>query len=259
MSGNPRWSYVQARLQARHGERLQETDWRAIEAARSLDQFIERARGSRLRRFIDGVQARTSSHGIERVLRDAWRSYVTEVAGWVPEAWRQAVMWTSHVPELPIIDALLKGAAPKWIRQDPVFAVLTETDVRKRSAALTNSLLDPLVASGGREETLAARWYTHWYSLWPQHRMADHKSALFDLAATINAHVERLDRAGIQETSAAYRRDLARSVTRIFRRHSGSPAAVFCHLALVALDLERLRGDLIRRRRFEPSHATEAR
>jgi hypothetical protein len=33
---------------------------------------------------------------------------------------------------------------------------------------------------------------------------------------------------------------------------------MFCHLALVALDLERLRGDLIRRRLFEPSHATEA-
>ncbi len=258
MSGNPRWSYVQARLQARHGERLQETDWRAIEAARSLDQFIERARGSWLRRFIEGVQARTSSQGIERVLRDAWRSYVTEVAGWVPAAWRQAVMWTSYFPDLPIIDALLRSEAPVWIEQASIFAQLAETDLRKRSAALTNSLLDPLVASGAREETIAARWYTHWHSLWPQRRVADHKSALLELAATINAHVERLDRAGMQETSAPYRRDLAHTLTRIFRRHGGSPAAVFCHLALVALELERLRGDLVRRRLFEPSHATEA-
>jgi len=28
---------------------------------------------------------------------------------------------------------------------------------------------------------------------------------------------------------------------------------VFCHLALVALDLERLRGALVRRRLFEPA------
>ena len=62
----------------------------------------------------------------------------------------------------------------------------------------------------------------------------------------------------MQETSAPYRRDLAQTLTRIFRRHGGSPAAVFCHLALVALELERLRGDLVRRRLFEPSHATEA-
>jgi hypothetical protein len=258
MSGSPRWSYVQARLQARHGERLQEADWRAIEAARSIDQFIERAHASPLRRFTERVHARTSSHAIERILRDAWRSYVTEVAGWVPAAWRQAVIWTSRVPELPIINALLKGDAPRWIRQDPVFAVLTETDPRKRSAALTNSLLNPLVASGAREETLAARWSTHWRSLWPQHRMAGHKSALFDLAATIDAHVERLDHASMQEKSAPYRRDLTRTLTRMFRRHNGSPTAVFCHLALVALDLERLRGGLIRRRLFEPSHATGA-
>ena len=258
MSGSPRWSYVQARLQARHSERLQETDWRAIEAARSIDQFIERARVSRLRRFTERVQARTSSHAIERMLRDAWRSYVTEVAGWVPAAWRQAVMWTSYFPDSPIIDALLRSEAPVWIEQASIFAQLAETDLRKRSAALTNSLLDPLVASGAREETIAARWYTHWHSLWPQRRVADHKSALLELAATINAHVERLDRAGMQETSAPYRRDLAHTLTRIFRRHGGSPAAVFCHLALVALELERLRGDLVRRRLFEPSHATEA-
>ena len=65
MNGSPRWSYVQARLQARHGERLQEPDWRAIEAARSIDQFIERARASSLHRFIQGVDARMSSHAIE--------------------------------------------------------------------------------------------------------------------------------------------------------------------------------------------------
>ena len=152
MSDSPRWSYVQARLQARHGERLQEADWRAIEAARSIDQFIERAHASPLRRFTERVHARTSSHAIERILRDAWRSYVTEVAGWVPAAWRQAVIWTSHVPDLPIIDALLRGEAPKWIRQDPVFAGLTETDLRKRSAALTNSLFNAIVVSGAREK-----------------------------------------------------------------------------------------------------------
>jgi hypothetical protein len=96
----------------------------------------------------------------------------------------------------------------------------------------------------------------HWRSLWPQ-RHADNR-ALLDIAATINAHVERLGRAGLQETSAPYRRDLVLRLTRMFRRHSGSPAALFCHLALVALDLERLRGDLIRRRLFEPSNAKEA-
>ena len=257
MSSSPRWSYVQARLQARHGERLHEADWRAIEAAQSIDQFIERARASPLRRFTERLHARTSSHAIEQLLRDAWRAYVTEVAGWVPAAWRQAVMWTSYFPDLPIIDALLRGEASAWIKQAPIFAQLADIDLRRRRAVPPNVPLTTLVASGAREQTAAARWYTYWRSLWPQHRMADHR-VLLDLATTIKAHIERLDRAGLLETSASYRGDLARILTRMFRRHSGSPTAMFCHLALVALDLERLRGDLIRRRLFEPSHATEA-
>lgn len=256
MSASPRWSYVQARLQARHGERLQESDWRAIEAAQSFDNFIERAGASPLRRFTGHVHARMPGHAVERVMRDVWRAYVAELAGWVTVSWRQAVIWTSHFPDLPLIGALLNGEVPKWIEQDPVFAGLAETDLRKRSLALASSPLEPMVASDKREGALAARWYAHWRSLWPHHRRAD-RHALLDLVAAINAHAERVDRAGLQETSASYRRDLALKLTRLFRRHSGSPAAVFCHLSLVALDLERLRGNLIRRRLFEPSHATE--
>ena len=122
MSDSPRWSYVQARLQARHGERLHEADWRAIEAARSIDQFIERARASSLRRFTERMNARMSSHAVERMLRDTWRAYVAEVANWVPAAWRQAVLWTSLLPELPIIDALAQGRSAEWVEQDPAFA-----------------------------------------------------------------------------------------------------------------------------------------
>ena len=256
MRSTPRWSYVQARLQARHGERLQEPDWRAIEAARSIDEFIARARVSALRSFTERIDAQMSSHAVERMLRDSWRVYVAELADWVPAAWRQAVLWTSLLPELPIVDGLLRGEAPEWIKQDPAFAELAKVDLRKRKVASESSPLDLLVASSGRGKTLAASWCSHWRSLWPR-PWAD-KRALLDLAATIHAHVERLDSADPQQTSAPYRRDLADKLTRMFRRHGGSSAAVFCHLALVALDLERLRGDLIRRRLFEPSFAEEA-
>jgi len=256
MSERPRWGYVQARLQARHGERLQEVDWRAIEAARSTDQFIERARASPLRRFTERMQARMSSHAIERILRETWRSYVAELSGWVPDEWGQAVLWAAVVPELPISDAVLRGKAPGWAEQDPAFAEFAKTDGQKHKAAPANAALAALDALPGRERTLGARWYAHWRSLLPRHHAQDR--GLLALSAAIKTHIERLDRAGPHETSAPYRLDLARKVTRVFRRQAGSPAAVFCHLALVALDLERLRGDLLRRRLFEPAIAEAA-
>jgi hypothetical protein len=252
MSALSAWSYAQARMQSRHGERLQEGDWRILEAARALDQFIERARATALRRFADLLNARMSSHAIERTLRAAWRDYVAEVAQWGASDWRPAILWTAHLPDLPAIDALLRGEAPGWAQQDPTLAAFMES-----RHALAKSPLAVLLPDSRRAATLTGCWYAHWRSLWPKPSATERRS-LAILAGAVSAHVERLGKAGPQEASAPYRRELAQIVTRMFRRHSGSPIAVFCHLALVALDLERLRGGLIRRALFQPVPAMEA-
>ncbi len=237
---------MQARLQARHGERLDEGDWRALEAARSLDQFIDRARATSLRRFTECLNAGMPSHAIERALRVGWREYVADVAGWCVEDWRPAIAWAAPFPDLPAIDALLRGEAPSWVRLDPGLAVLLE---RERHGA--KSQLDVLLPAPKRELTVARRWYAHWRALWPKDAAA--RRVLAALAESVKAHVARLNRSGPKDTSAPYRRDLTRTITRMFRRHGGTPTAAFCHLALVALDLERLRGGLVRRALFAPA------
>lgn len=256
MNGRAQWSYVQARLQARHGERLQESDWRALEAARSFDHFVERSRATALRRFAQPVSGRMTSHAIERILRRAWQTYVLEVSAWVARDWRSAVVWTAYFPDLPTIDALLRGDAPGWAQQDEAFAAFIEGHPQDRIARVEKSPLAPLTPSRAGEMTLVERWYGHWRSLWPRMRTADERR-LTSLAEAMNAQFEQLAQATAQETSGPYRRHLALTVTRLFRRHSFSPVALFCHLILVALDLERLRGGLIRRRLFEPGHAED--
>lgn len=247
MSVRPQWSYVQARLQARHGERLQEGDWRGVEAALSLDHYIERARTTVLRRFVDVVHAPMSSHAIERALRAAWRDYVAEVADWLPTEWQPATQWAAYVPDLPAIDALLKGDARDWMRQDLLLSTPAEGHA---------NLLAPLTGAESGA-SLAARWYAHWLSLWPRGGKADAR-LLSELADIVRAHVKQLAAAGAQETSAPYRRELSRAVSRLFRRHGATAVAVFCHLILVALDLERLRGGLVRRRLFAPPLTRQA-
>jgi hypothetical protein len=247
MSLHPSWSYVQARLQARHGERLAEGDWRALEAVRSPDHFIDRSRASALRRFGERLNAGMSSHEIERALRNGWREYVAEVASWCPPDWRPAILWCAPLPDLPSFAALLRGEAPRWVQEDAVLAAFLEL----AQAATIKSPLNVLLPGSTREPTLAGRWYAHWRSLWPQG--ARKCRTLTGLADTIKARVARLDLAGPQDTSAAYRRALAQAASRMFRRHGASPIAVFCHLALVALDLERLRGGVVRRALFAPA------
>ena len=257
MSAGPHWGYVQARLQARHGDRFAEAGWHALEAAQTVDAFLDRSRGTAMRRFTEQVSAGMSSHAMERVLRGAWRAYVNEVAGWLPTAWRPAVRWTALLPDLPAIDALLKGEAPAWTKQDPALALFTETDPAQRLAAMQNSHFAPLLPGEGESIPLGARWARHWRALWPKQNAAD-SAALNALAHAVQTHVERLAHAGAPETSATHRRDLEKTATRLFRRHDASPTAVFGHLVLTALDLERLRGGIVRRRLFAPAERRQA-
>ena len=255
MNAGPKWSYVQARLQARHGERLTEAEWRTLEAAKSLDHFIERSRATSLRRFTSHVNASMASQTIERMLRGIWRTYVAEVVDWLALDWQPAVFWVAPIVDLPTVDALLRGDVPAWVGEDPVLADFADDDLQQRDAALRKSPLAALLAAKGRASSLAGRWTAHWRVLWPRGVPAD---GLDDLAAAVRTHFELLARASAKETSAPYRRDLAQKLTRLFRRHSASPVAVFAHLALVALDLERLRGNLVRRRLFASASAKEA-
>jgi hypothetical protein len=66
------------------------------------------------------------------------------------------------------------------------------------------------------------------------------------LVATIVSHLERFKRVNVrdawQERSA-----LERELRRLFRKSALRPETAFCYLALVALDLERLRAALVRR------------
>jgi hypothetical protein len=256
VNARPQWGYVQARLQARHGERLQEGEWHALEAARSIEHYLERARGSPLRRLTDRVNGRMSAHAIERALRAAWRAYVAEVAGWVPREWQPAVLWTAHLADLPGLDALLRGETPGWTQHEPALFHAADRDPQFRVAHLENSPLAPLVAAAATERSLTARWHNHWRALWPGRAAETRRLTAF--ADVIQRHVERLAMAGSQESSVPHRQELASHLARMFRRNSASPVAVFCHLALVALDLERLRGGLSRRRLFETGHRREA-
>ncbi len=254
MSARPRWSYVQARLQARHGERLDEDAWRALDAARSVEEYLERSRATALRRFTDALAPRMSSHVIERMLRAAWRAHVAEVATWVAPAWQAAVRWTAYLPDLALIRALLEGKAPDWARQDPALAALCDAGP-ERAARLERSPLAALAATDARSPV--ERWLAAWQAAWPAPSAAERRS-LDEFVRIATNHFERLAQASLQDRSGPYRRDLATALARAFRRTGATPAAVFCHLALVALDLERLRGGLVRRRLFGPDHAREA-
>ena len=90
-----------------------------------------------------------------------------------------------------------------------------------------------------------------WYAEWERHLPPDARAAtaLAELVRDVGRHLGRFRAAAVHE-AAPLRRGLEARFIAYFRRHPLDPAAAFAWLGICALDLERLRGELARRRAF---------
>ncbi len=244
----PRYAYAQARLQARHGQRADEQLWRRLHGTDDLANYLQMARQTVLRPWVNGIDANHSSHAIEFSLRRQFRLYVDGVARWLAADWQAAFQALHHLPDLPTVQHLLSGeSAPAWLLEDPVLRRFASENIRLRTQALQASEFSYLVQAWRRGEALYNAWYDAWRQRWPG-------------PDRLNAGMERLGRLLLRHirsqgvnsgTSTARQRQwLANKLVAGFRNYSFQPATAFYHLALVALDLERLRGDLLRRKLF---------
>ena len=255
MIASPEFAYAQVRLQARHGARMSEADWRALESAHSLSRYLEQARRTPLRRWSDALDAAMTSHAIEAALRREADRTVREVAGWMPRRWRAAVGWLAVLPLLPVLEGILDGDdLPAWASEDPLLATLSGSDPVARRTTLAPSFLAPLVASAPDTRGLADLWADHWKTLWPGGEGATPALASFAAAVLRDfAAVSTAPRA----SGDAVRRGTERICVRHFRTGAATPVAAFAHLGLVLVDLERFRGDVVRRSLFTGATGVE--
>lgn len=242
------FAYVQARLQARHGRRPDALVWQLLESSRTVGHYLALARSGVWADWTDSLDERGDSHRIECDLRARWRQYVDEVAAWLPQRWQPATRWFAVIGELPLIEALRRDATVwRWLHADEHLAAFAQPDPDERTTALRRASLLPFAAlRTGRDDREAATiWLDEWRRLTPDD---GHDTALLDRPAKLL--LPRLAEADAARSAAA---QAARgSLLKLFRRHAGSAVAVFAHLALVALDVERLRGGLVVRCLFPP-------
>ena len=239
------FAYAQARIEARHGERLQDADWKALESAQSLSRYLELARSTALKRFLVPIGPDFPAHAVERVIRNETVFYVTEVAAWAPRRWRPAIAWIAALPLLPLVDGRDEAASSpgRTVDDAPLEALC--------AAGATGA--DPVVRGlarirddGAGASEIGRRWLRRWRALWPQ------GEAAADLDRLVSGSLRVLTLAGGRQEARAppFRADLGRMLTRFFRSHVSSPIALVCHVGLVLIDVERLRGGLVRRSLF---------
>lgn len=238
-------AYAWARLSARMGERPDAVAWRTLELIRELPALLDAARSPALRRWLTGIAPDAGPHAIEAALLARWRALARELARWMPAAWQPAVEWAAALADLPVVQHLAReGQALAWMGEDPVYRELAR-GVREVSAY---GRLAPLAAAWRDPDRIPRAWREEWACRVPRGALVD-STALAELVRMLDSHRAALAQVSFAEATAL-RRALAGSLALLFRRATLDPAAAFIFLALCALDLERLRGELLRRAIF---------
>lgn len=242
-------AYAQTRIQARHGARPGADVWRHLHTSRDMGHFLEAARATSLRRWLARISEQSDVHAIERALRHELRAYTLEVAGWLPKAWLPSMSWTARLAELPLLERLLgPEAPPDWVALDPQLAPFAQVDRDRRVAAVRATDLAAVVDAVEAGRSAREGWSARWRELLPGKRGRKIRE-LHELAERVAEHLDRVpdgDDADGWRLRAALEADLART----FRWNALRPVAIWAHLGLVALDVEKLRGALVRRNLF---------
>ena len=248
MADDARFAYLQARLQALHGDRPAADDWRVAEASTDLSHYLEAIRRTALRRWAGDINHEMAPEAIERQLRAAWREHVDQVATWAPEEWRPAVEWLRWLPDLPAVEHLMRGAkVPPWMRADPVLRELAFDEPQRRREALAELPLAPVQPE---DAPGAPQVVDGWIGEWRRRLPAAGRAPDGELTQSLEAirdHVETM-RSSDDTDGRALRSALASRLARRFRRGAGTATALFSHLVLDGLELERVRAGVMARR-----------
>lgn len=249
MAESARVGYLQARLQARHGQRPSEEDWRLIESSVDLLHYLDAVRASSLKRWARGISPDSSAAEIEMLLRANWRDGVEQVANWAPDDWRVMLLWCRWLPELPVLAHLLDGGQLRpWMLRDPVIRFFAFEEPGACLEALSDTelaSLQPLLNAG---QGVRSAWQTVLRDLVPGHVSTPAADALAQLDRLLEQHRAAMIDAPGERDGQALRKELGRRFLRTFRRAAGTVAMAFAFLGLEALEAERVRAGLVTRR-----------
>lgn len=248
MSASDRgFAHAQARVQARYGRLPAEGDWRRISGIRGLGAWLEDARNGPHRDWVRAFSAASTAADIETGVRELLLAEIDAVAGFAPEAWRDAVHWTQWLALAGVIEHLRRGGElPAWARQVGPLAGLLDDDGALTQARVEGAGLTPLLAPDAGP--LLTLWTHAWRQRWP-HPGAAARADLDGLAALCGEQLAAF-RASTPQRAWTRRQALRERLRFRFHGLGLSPAAPFAYLALVALDLERLRRALLDRALF---------
>ena len=248
MNRTSSFAYMQARIQARHGMRPEEQVWQRLRGTTDLANYLHAARNTTLAPWVTGLHATHGTHEIEHALRQVFRDHVERVAHWLPSRWDGTIHWLSLLPDLPAIQHLLNNeAAPAWMLNNPRLRPYTSENMTTRMQAMLDSSWHDIVEAWQDGQPPVAAWLERWQGRWPG--PSSLHGGMRYLSDLLRQQTHRPSKQSPTSTPRQRER-LVQQLQGAFRRYTFQPAAACAHLGLVAVDLERLRAELVSRALF---------
>jgi hypothetical protein len=252
---SPGFAYAQARLQSRFGDRVEPNVWLKLYNIYELSSYLQVAQQTPLRQWVLGISASHSSNDIELGLRQKYRQHVDEVACWLPAAWKKPLQWIKRLPDLPALQYLATGGKPfGWMNADSSIRDFTVDDTVLRIQAMRDAGCAQLIKAWQKGDPMLAGWLKQWKHMRPQANTFD-QGLLSVQKLLLELSARQLRQPGVS-LPVDYEA-LADRLRIMFRRYTFQPAAACAYLAIVALDIHRIRADLLQRVFFLESEDLE--
>jgi hypothetical protein len=242
-------AYAQVRIQSRYGQRADTSVWLKLHNIQDLGSYLQTAQQSALRPWVLGLSATHSSHDIELALRQKYRQHVDEVAGWMPIRWQQPVRWIKRLVDLPALQYLLTGGEPlEWMKSDPCISEFTADDPQSRAQAMIEAGNKAMVDALQQDGSILSGWLSQWHRIRPRSMNLNH--GLRALDKLIHEYAQRQANQHGRVLPTDYDQ-LLDQLRLLFRRYAFQPTAVVAYLVIVAVDVYRIRSDLMQRLFFQ--------
>jgi len=243
------FGYMQARVQSRYAQLASNLLWSQLDAIDEFSAYLEESRVTSLSPLISGISAQSNSHDIDLAFRHVFLHQVIELSTWMPQVWHSAIDWLQWLPDIPLLSYLLNEQSPlNWMYHDKYLSLMLENQELSVAEAMTETGGGCLLAQGTSSASMLSMWLQQWPILWPagSQQFARGIDVLIELLQENQIHFEALS----SQEAWKSRDELQITLRIFFRRHLLQPATAFAYLALMSLQLERLRAELLQRLLF---------
>jgi hypothetical protein len=219
--------YALSRWQARSADRVRTEQWRQIGSARSVAGVLELLRAGGGARWVQGLGDCSNPHRLEAHLRARYREQIEELSGWADPGWQTALRWCARLVDLP---------------------ALRQSGFTGDGAGLADwsaADLEAFALAGAERATAVDDAWLAQLRLRLPHLDADDR-AEFELLLRIVADHRRRFCALPAGNGWPEREDLQHRLSTRLRRNGLSPVQLLTAAALLWLEHERVRGELVR-------------